>query len=121
MCTVCDAAMDAVTDNGHGATAFAWDRADAAIRAWRATVAADFDDVLGETEAWAEHMASTQEEADMGALDDEIRRSGDLDRALRVVLAELAEHDAALSAERRRKLATYVRDTLRRVSIHPVN
>lgn len=50
--------MDAVVDRGEGGTAFAWDRADAAITAWRETLPADveFDDIISECQAWCEHM-----------------------------------------------------------------
>lgn len=58
MCTICNAAMDAVADRGDGATAHAWDRVDAAIRAWREAQSDDvqFEGVLDECQAWCEHM-----------------------------------------------------------------
>lgn len=60
MCTICDNAMAVVVDAGDGATAFAWSRADAAIKAWRAASPdLEFDSVLDECEAWADHAAAT--------------------------------------------------------------
>lgn len=57
MCDVCEDAMSAISDNGDGATALAWERADAAIRAWRdANPSLEFAGVLDEASAWAEHM-----------------------------------------------------------------
>lgn len=65
MCNICNDAMDAVVDRGDGATALAWDRADAAIRAWREHLPDDvgFDGVLEECEAWADHMASRHQDS----------------------------------------------------------
>ena len=62
MCKICDDASAAVTDRGNGATALAWDRADAAIRAWRSAIPdeVEFDGVLAECEAWCEHMDKTR-------------------------------------------------------------
>jgi len=61
MCKVCQDAMDAVTDKGDGATPYAWDRADAAIKAWRATLdeSTEFEDVNDECQAWCDHMERT--------------------------------------------------------------
>ena len=58
MCKVCDDAMDAVTDRGEGSTAYAWDRADAAIKAWRKTLPeeVEFEGVIEECAAWCEHI-----------------------------------------------------------------
>lgn len=59
MCKICDDAMDAVTDRGEGATAHAWDRIEAAIKSWRTTLPddTDFEGVMEESLAWADHMA----------------------------------------------------------------
>lgn len=64
MCQTCEAAMAAVTDRGDGATAHAWDRADAAIKAWRKTLPeeVEFEGVMEESVAWATHMAETTAE-----------------------------------------------------------
>lgn len=58
MCKLCEDAMSAVEDRGDGATALAWDRADAAIKAWRRSLPAEveFDGILEECDAWCEHM-----------------------------------------------------------------
>lgn len=54
MCQVCDAAMLEIG----GESAHPWDRADAAIKAWRQTLPDDveFDGIMEECEAWAKHM-----------------------------------------------------------------
>ena len=58
MCQICQGAMDAVKPTNDGATADAWNRADAAIRAWiAANPGLEFDDVIDESMAWADHMA----------------------------------------------------------------
>jgi hypothetical protein len=58
MCAECQDIIDATPPSGDGATADAWDRADRAIKAWRATLPpnAEFESVLAESEAWVRHM-----------------------------------------------------------------
>jgi hypothetical protein len=53
--------MDAVPATNDGATADAWNRAEAAIKAWRRTLPddAEFDGIMEECEAWSVHMAAT--------------------------------------------------------------
>lgn len=60
MCEICVKAQDDTPPTGEGATADAWARAGASIRAWRAANPhLDFDSVLDECEAWATHMDET--------------------------------------------------------------
>lgn len=67
MCRVCDAAMNAISPTGGGATADAWSRAEAAIKAWRATLPLDagFDSTLDEAMAWCDHIEKTTTRRDV--------------------------------------------------------
>ena len=61
MCITCNEAMNSVVDRGDGATALAWERADAAIKAWRKTLPDDveFEGIIEECEAWCAHIGSS--------------------------------------------------------------
>lgn len=60
MCKICHDAMATARQTGL-ATPDAWERADAAIKAWRAAnPELEFDGVIVETAAWAAHMAAAE-------------------------------------------------------------
>lgn len=60
MCAICVTAQDETPPTGQGATADAWARAEASIKAWRdANPNLEFDGVIEECEAWAKHMDET--------------------------------------------------------------
>lgn len=61
MCKICDDAMASAPATSAGPTANAWARVDVAVRAWLSEhPELEFDGVLDECNAWADHMAISQ-------------------------------------------------------------